>query len=127
MREWWILFPRFADFFGSSSAHPLPHDVFHLFSVEGLVGEEIVHDRRQRRPVIFSIQQSIEPRGRLLQVGQAFTFERKKRSGRFPGELPIRCPLSDETGMEGLAAVDHFSDRTGQRHEDWTSREVLGR
>lgn len=45
MRDRWILFPRFADFFGSSSAHPLPHDVFHLFSIEGLVGEKIVHDR----------------------------------------------------------------------------------
>ena len=31
---------------GSSSAHPLPHDVFYLFSVERFVGEEIVHDRR---------------------------------------------------------------------------------
>ena len=82
------------------------------------MGEEIVHDRRQRRPVILLIQQSIEPRGRLLQVGQAFPFAWKKRSGRFPGELPIRCSLSDKTRIESLAAVDHFGDRTGKSDQN---------
>jgi hypothetical protein len=43
MRVRSILFPRFVDFSGSSSAHPLPHDVFHFLSVECFVGEEIVH------------------------------------------------------------------------------------
>ncbi len=86
--------PACRGLYGKSFQRIQPHDVLHFFSIEDLVGEEIVHDRRERRPVIFSIQRLIKPRGRLLQIGQAFAFEWKEWSGRFPIEFPIRCPLS---------------------------------
>jgi hypothetical protein len=100
------------------SAQPLLHDFFHGIAFECFVREKFVDDRRERGPMIVAIEETVEFDGRLLQVCQAFPFLRKKSRGCFPGLMPIRGPLRDETRMVRFTAMNHFGDRTSEGDQD---------
>ncbi len=88
----------------------MPHDVFHILAFQRLVCEKVVDDRRQGRPVIVPVKQSIELRGRLLQEGQPFSLGGNQRGCGFPGGSPVRSPLGNEAGMVRSAVAMSEAD-----------------
>ena len=58
----------------TSLFQPSRYDFFHLLAFQRLMGEKVIDDGSQRSPVIFSIEQSIEPGRCFLHVVEPLAF-----------------------------------------------------
>ena len=65
-------------------------------------------------PVGFGVQQVVKIASRLFEMDEAAAEIGNERFRQIPRRLSVVGPFGDETGVIGIARVEHLGDRTGQ-------------